>query len=313
MPKIAYTSQQFRGDTLRVITAAEAILEEYKGQGLTLTLRQLYYQFVARGLMENTQKNYKRLGDIVNNARLAAKIDWNMLVDRTRSVRALAHWNSVAEIMRACATQYRVDMWRPQNRYVEVWIEKDALVGVITDVCNSLDVPFLSCRGYTSQSEMWEAGQRLAAQVCSRRGKTATILHFGDHDPSGIDMSRDIEDRLRLFLDHETRRTHGRDAGDLLDFRRLALTWDQVQEYSPPPNPAKESDSRHAGYQELYGDESWELDALPPDKLIALIREEIGALIEPGAWADSKAEQARGRSRLHDLADDEDQRGSDED
>jgi len=306
MPKTCYVAKKLRDSTLIVTQQAEEILEEYRQRGFTLTLRQLYYQFVARGLLENTERNYKRLGDIVNKARLAGLIDWNMLVDRTRSVRSLAHWGSVAQIVRSCADQYRVDMWENQPNYVEVWIEKDALVGVISDVCSDLDVPFLSCRGYTSQSEMWQAGQRIADEICYR-GKNAVILHFGDHDPSGIDMSRDIEDRLRLFIDHRVNeyisgQSH---AGPLLDFRRLALTWDQIEEYTPPPNPAKESDSRHAAYVKLYGHESWELDALPPEKLIELIRDEVQSFVNDDIWEDDKGRERDGRARLGTLADNE--------
>jgi len=152
---------------------------------------------------------------------------------------------------------------------VEVWIEKDALVGVFERVSQELDIGLFSCRGYTSQSEMWVAAQRLRRY--EQAGQEVVILHFGDHDPSGLDMTRDITDRLALF-------------GANLDVRRLALTMDQVREYNPPPNPAKETDSRFTAYIQEYGDESWELDALPPDVLADLVRAEVDTLKDLDRW-----------------------------
>jgi hypothetical protein len=150
-----------------------------------------------------------------------------------------------------------------------VWIEKDALVGVIENVCTRMDVPFFSCRGYTSQSEMWVAAQRLCEWV--DMGQQPVILHFGDHDPSGHDMSRDITDRLELF-------------GVKPEFKRIALNYDQIEQYNPPPNPAKITDSRAKSYIKTYGRNSWELDALEPQVIVDLIEEEISQYIEEETW-----------------------------
>lgn len=194
MPKIAYKSINFRGATLDLIATCDQILKDYQAQGYDVTLRQLYYQLVSADLIPNKQKEYDRLGSIINDARLAGLIDWRSIVDRTRSLKGLAHWTSPEEILDAVSAQYRIDKWRDQRHRIEVWIEKDALAGVFQRVCNELDVPFFSCRGYTSQSEMWSAAQRLQSYMDN--GQEPVILHFGDHDPSGIDMSRDIFDRL---------------------------------------------------------------------------------------------------------------------
>ena len=245
MPRIAYIDKKFSADTIAVIDRANVIIEDYQAQGFDLTLRQLYYQFVARGLIPNKDSEYKRLGGIVNDARLAGLIDWAAIQDRTRNLGSLAHWESPNSIINAVASQYRRDLWAGQPYRPEVWIEKDALVGVIEGVCNELDVPFFSCRGYTSQSEMWAASQRLESYLPDQK---PLILHLGDHDPSGVDMSRDIRERLELFMGG-------------VEFDRLALNMDQVQQYAPPPNPAKITDSRAVGYIAIHGDESWELDA----------------------------------------------------
>jgi hypothetical protein len=273
--KIAYKDKRFSIEIRNLIEKANEIIEEYSEQGFELTLRQLYYQFVARDLIENTQKSYKRLGMAINDGRLAGLVSWEAIVDRTRNVRRLSHWDSPAEIVEGAASQFRMDMWENQKYRPEVWIEKDALVGVIEDVCDKYDVPYFSCRGYTSQSEMWSASQRLLDH--NKRGQSAVIIHLGDHDPSGIDMTRDIRDRLELFMFDGW-------ADEALDVDRIALTMDQVEEYNPPPNPAKITDTRAKNYIHEFGDESWELDALEPAMMVQLIEETIQKLIIKSRW-----------------------------
>jgi hypothetical protein len=275
MPKICYTYKNFSPAGLATITTANEILEEYAAQGFDLTLRQLYYQFVARGFIPNKDAEYKKLGGVVSDARLAGLIDWDYIVDRTRNMRQNGHWSSPQSIIESCARAYQINKWAEQPNYVEVWIEKDALVGVIQGVCGAEDVPYFSCRGYTSQSEMWSAAMRLVN--CQREGRKCHIIHLGDHDPSGIDMTRDIRDRLRLFC-------AGHSASWHITVHRIALNMDQVQEYNPPPNPAKVTDSRSGPYIDKYGDESWELDALEPSVLVGLIRDKINDLRDPDIW-----------------------------
>jgi len=271
MSKIVYTPKNFRAGARNLINLCNGIIAEYQAQGYSLTLRQLYYQMVARGHIENSQKSYKTLGSIVNDARLAGMIDWEVIEDRTRNLHTLSTWNHPKDIIRACANQFRIDKWGDQRYYVECWIEKEALSGVFERICDELEIPFFACRGYTSQSEMWGAAMRLEGRI--HDNKEILIIHFGDHDPSGIDMSRDIEDRLSLFL-----------RGQPFEFRRLALNMDQVNEYQPPPNPAKTTDSRYESYIRDFGDESWELDALEPSILSELVRNEVMSVRNESVW-----------------------------
>jgi hypothetical protein len=289
MPKIAYESLNMSEKTLKVIALANDIIHTYAAQGYDLTLRQLYYQFVSRDLLANKQTEYKRLGDIVSKGRRAGLIDWNAIVDRTRNLKSLGAWDSPSDIIAASASQFRYDWWAKQSVYVEVWFEKDALMGVFERAANKYRVPFFSCRGYTSDSEVWSAAQRMASKA--RRGKQTVVLHFGDHDPSGIDMTRDIGDRLRLF------------GAGRVDVRRLALNMDQIEQYDPPPNPAKETDSRFVEYQALHGDESWELDALEPTVLGALVRDEVNTLVEQDAWDAERLREAQARAELQEISD----------
>jgi hypothetical protein len=290
VPKIEYLPREFRGGSLALIEQAEAICDEYAAGGDQLTLRQLYYQFVARGIIANKQTEYDRLGETINAARLAGLIDWDHLEDRTRNLEALATWDSPAAIMRSAAYSYREEVWGDQEAYVEVWVEKEALAGVVQRPAEAWQVPYFSCRGYVSQSEMWRAAQRLGDKISD--GKRVVILHLGDHDPSGIDMSRDIEARLTMFLEGD-----GQDPYQL-EVRRIALNMDQVRQYSPPPNPAKLSDSRAQDYIRRYGTSSWELDALDPPTLRALIEDHIQRELDMEAWEASTAAQEQQRKAL---------------
>jgi hypothetical protein len=287
VPQIAYIDKSFVRKSLEIIEQANQICTDYQGRGYDLTLRQLYYQFVSRDLIANRDTEYKRLGNIINDARLAGLLDWSYIVDRTRNLRGLSHDASPSSALYRAAYGYQVDMWANQPHYVEVWIEKDALVGVITRPCIDLDVPFFSCRGYTSQSELWGAAQRLIRHTDT--GQKAVIIHLGDHDPSGIDMTRDITDRLALF-------------GAVAQVERIALNMDQVRQYAPPPNPAKLTDARADGYIRVHGPSSWELDALEPTTLDALVRSHITELRDDMQWATDTAAMEDQTERLKAVA-----------
>ena len=277
MPKICYVKRRFSEASLLQIKQANEIIAEYGGQGFSLTLRQLYYQFVARDIIPNNIKSYKNLGSVVNDGRLAGLIDWDHIQDRTRHLEKNAHFRNPGEAIKSVSGWYGIDMWANQKYRPEVWIEKDALIGVIEDICTRLDVPYFSCRGYTSQSEMWVGGQRIGRWTKNAKKQTPVIFHFGDHDPSGKDMTRDIVDRLEMFM-----------GGVKLE--RLALNMDQIEKYEPPPNPAKTTDSRAEAYIAEFGNDSWELDALEPKVITALIEKSVMALVDKKVW---KADQER--------------------
>jgi hypothetical protein len=288
VPKIRYCDLKFKPKALQTIKTANSIIEEYAAQGFNLTLRQLYYQFVARGFIANKLSEYKKLQDTISNARLAGLIDWLAIVDRTRFLRSLPHWQNPAHIVKSVSEQFRIDKWATQPYRLEVWIEKDALVGIIEGICDEFDVPYFSCRGYTSQSEMWSAAQRLKAYAS--KGQTPLIFHFGDHDPSGMDMTRDITDRLHMFMGG-------------MEINRLALNMDQVEEYNPPPNPAKLTDTRAEAYIAEFGNSSWELDALDPATLAQLIRDEIATVMDQDAWDEAETIEKKGREELTEISD----------
>lgn len=262
--KIKYEEHKFNRKSLSIIDNINNIINEYLQQGYELTLRQTYYQLVARGIIENTEASYKRTGDLINNARLAGLISWNAITDRTRTLRGGATNISPATRIELEALYFSIDKWTNQPNYAEVWVEKDALIDIVANACAKTDTPYFSCRGYCSQSEMWRAAQRF---ISKKNLEGRYIIYLGDHDPSGIDMTRDIANRLKLF-------------GASVEIRRIALNMKQIEKLKPPPNPAKTTDKRAAAYIKQYGQESWELDALSPQFLSELIKAEICALMD---------------------------------
>ncbi len=287
MPKIKYKEIAFRQKSLDLINLINGVISEYSKQGYELTLRQTYYQLVARGYIENNERSYKNIGNLINDGRLAGLIDWNSITDRTRNLRRNSHWDRPQDVIYSAKYSYLLDKWEGQPNYVEVWVEKDALVDIVGQACEPIDTPYFSCRGYTSQSEMWTAAQRFIRQK-NREGRF--IIHLGDHDPSGIDMTRDIQERLNMF-------------GANVHVERVALTMNQVNTYNPPPNPAKITDSRCGKYIDQYGDESWELDALQPQMLVNLITSEVTALRDDEIYRAVCDREKQEKEELQKLAD----------
>jgi hypothetical protein len=244
---------------------------------------------VAADLIANKQTEYKRLGSIINDARLAGLIDWNAIEDRGRNLIKPSTWSDPGEIIRAVARSYATDLWATQDYRVEVWVEKEALIGVISRAADLYQVPSFACKGYTSQSEMWRAGRRFKRYRAN--GQLPVVIHLGDHDPSGIDMSRDIKERLGMFAEEN------------VIVRRIALNIDQVQQYNPPPNPAKLTDTRAGNYVKRFGSESWELDALEPQVLNDIIVDEINVFRDAEKYEALLFEMSKERRLLELLAD----------
>lgn len=344
--KFPYIKKKFNAEQLAIIAICAKIIERYSDQGYVLTLRQLYYQCIAGELLpdtwidpvtksKNNEKSYKKLGNIISEARLAGLIDWDMIEDRGRVTHRPGHWDSPKELLRAAARAFARDKWRVQPNYIEVMVEKQALEGVLQPICEKLGVSFTSNKGYSSASAMFEAGRRLNHEFMNRaiRAKLLPermrderfplkeliedreqvnrlldcdlsqderplfsltedaiadgwprigIIYFGDHDPSGIDMTRDVRDRLSMFSDAIP-----------LEVHRVALNMDQIEELHPPENPAKETDSRAVNYIRKYGNSSWELDAVEPAELARMVEEKILEFRDDEIW-DKSVKQEEG-------------------
>ena len=287
--KQAFITKRFSAGSQAMINKINAILAEYQAQGFRLTLRQLYYQLVARDLIPNNLRSYKNTGSLVSDARQAGLIDWLMIEDRNRETIIPAHWTDPAEIVAAAARGFRINKWEDQPWHIEIMVEKDALSGVLDPTCRALDVGLTANKGYSSSSTMYEIGQRIAFQR-DRCLKKILIVYLGDHDPSGIDMTRDVDDRLGMYSEGN------------VTLRRIALNMDQVELWQPPENPAKVTDSRFEAYAREFGESSWELDAVEPRQLANLVMNIVLEHRDEAIWAKAIAKEKKMRDQLQEFA-----------
>lgn len=259
------------------------IIEDYLAQGLRLTLRQLYYQLVTMNEIPNQERAYKNLGKLVSDARLQGLVDWDAIEDRVRIPRTPQEFENLGELVDVAKRAYRLPRWRGQPEYIELWVEKDALSGVLAPLATEYHVTLMVNRGYSSQSAMYGSAKRFDAQDA----QLCTVLYLGDHDPSGEDMVRDVADRLQILA-----------RASAIEVEKIALTWEQVQHYDPPPNPTKLTDSRAEGYIAQYGDECWEVDALRPDVLAAIVRDAIEGHLDKPLMDKVKARERADKAQL---------------
>jgi hypothetical protein len=296
--KEQFEEHKFNNRSLELLAAIDMVLQEYEQQGFDLSLRQLYYQLVARNLLPedwadrktgstNNVRSYGKIGTLVSNARLAGLIDWDLIKDRGRQVIQHNHFDSVSARLRFDSKVFRIDLWENQDVALEVMVEKQALEGVLVPVCQRLDVAFTANKGYSSSSALYEAAQRALQRYEDRKQQTI-ILYLGDHDPSGMDMTRDVLQRMELFTG---------DAG-IVDVDRIALNYAQVKMYNPPPNPAKETDARFAAYAAEFGTECWELDALEPAVLAGLVERSVLATRDGERFSEQQQKQEQMRTQL---------------
>ena len=266
MTTAAFRDTKFRPESLAKIEKINEIIANYQAQGLRLTLRQLYYAGMPR-LWPNSDRSYKNLGNLVSAGRLAGLIDWDAIEDRGRVPRRHAQFDSISDLMDAAFRSYRLPRWAGQANYVELWVEKDALAGVLSPLADEFHVTLVVNKGYSSQSAMFAASRRFIDEGDADTARGMVLLYLGDHDPSGEDMVRDIEARMNMF------------GVEGIDVRKVALTIEQVRQHALPPMPVKGTDSRAAAYLEEHGG-AWEVDALPPNVLQGLIRSALEDVVD---------------------------------
>lgn len=329
---------------LRIINE---IIEEYRQEGYVLTLRQLYYQLVSRDIIPNKQSEYAKLSTLLTKGRMAGVVDWEAIEDRNRRP-YLPYWVSGIEgAIRDTINQYRLDRQKGQDYYIELWVEKDALSGVLKRITEHYHIRLIVNKGYSSTSAMYDAYERVKRKLLQK--KKVVILYLGDHDPSGLDMIRDIRDRTREFISNsedvkeiwEDEREHEfsdeiwdrdefsdnildkyeydddshvkEDGEEWFDYakgfgkylfdervevRPIGLTMKQIKQFAPPPNPAKITDPRAKWYIEKFGRVSWEVDALNPETLHKLVRENVESLIDMDLFQERVEQEESDKEKL---------------
>jgi len=271
----------FHQKTLDLFAAVNGILGEYEGP---LTLRQVYYRLVAAQIIQNTENEYKGLSKHLTRARLAGLVDDSRIIDRVRSTLRVQCWPDLSHFLQTVRRAYRREKWTSQDYNLEVWCEKDAVAGVLEPIANEYEIILYPCRGYNSYSALKDAAERIGYI-----DRPTVVLYMGDFDPSGQDMPRDIRDRLT------------EDFGVQLDLYVIALTRDQIEAYDLPPAPAKRSDSRAAAFMAKHGDMAVELDALPPNVLQDLVRDNVEQFFDKSAFEQEAEIEREERTKLEHL------------
>lgn len=248
-----------------------------------MTVRQVFYQAVSRGVVEKKESEYKgTVGRLLKEMRLDDELAWDWIADNTRWMRKPTSFNGTEEALQRTAKLYRRDLWADADAYVEIWLEKEALAGVLVDVTDVYDVPLMVSRGYSSLSYLHSAAETITA-----KDKPAYLYYFGDHDPSGVDIPRNIQARLEEFAPWAD-----------VTFEVVAVTPEQIDQYSLPTRPTKKSDTR----SKKFSGESVELDAIAPDDLRALCQSCIDRHSDQDRLAILKVAEESERSILMGMA-----------
>lgn len=299
--------QRFVKDQAQLLNEIQVLIKAYQDMGMRLTNRQLYYRLVAAASIPNADKVYKRVCKFLTDARYGGEIDWDAIEDRGRTPSRHSQWSGIPSLIDSAVESYRLPRWIGQDHYVEMYCEKQALESVLRPVADRFHIHFGSNKGYSSASTMYELAMRVKAQL--QAGKKVKLVYLGDHDASGLDMVRDIDDRLTEFL------TMGEDPVTVDNFEvvPIALNMDQIKEYAPPHNPAKMTDPRARWYVDRYGQNSWELDALEPQVMIRIATDAILQYIDMDKYNDIRATERQQKDVLVRFGDDHDWSGTDKD
>ena len=283
-------------------TAIYKLCEQYQ----PMTVRQLFYALTVKGVIEKAESEYKNVVcRLTKEMRLAGELPWDWLADHTRWQHKPRTYGGISDCLEQSQAAYRRALWDPKtnSNYVEIWLEKDALTGVFYDVTSEYDVPLMPCRGYPSLSFLRSAATTIAwrqkiltdkwimekDEVLVRTRPRLTIYYFGDFDPTGVDISRNIEDRIRSFL-IEMDSEYSRDFH--FYFKRVAINEDQIKDMDLQTRPTKQSDTRAKKFGHNV---SVELDAIEPNKLRQMIRSCVLENIDEGelerVWQTEEAER----------------------
>jgi hypothetical protein len=247
--------KRLRATKAEVEARREALLDIID-DGKPMTVRQVFYQATVRGLVEKAETGYSKVQTDITLMRRDGSLPYDWLADNTRWQRKPNTFDSVEDALRETARFYRKNLWRDADAYVEIWLEKDALSGVIYPVTSMYDVPLMVARGYASLSFLFSA-----AEYINTLDIPAYIYHLGDFDPSGVNAGEKIEETLRELAPD----------ADIV-FERIAVTEEQITDWDLPTRPTKASDTRAKTFSSAL---SVELDAIEPNQLRALVQETI--------------------------------------
>lgn len=294
----AYRCDKITARTMETIERINEVLEAAERDRVQMSLRQVYYKFVKNGWIPNDDREYKKLGTALDTGRMNGLISWTAIVDMNRSLYGTNTQDAPEQLLEGLDRKFHLDLWADQEWRPEVWVEKLGMLNVVGNICSQLRVDYYACKGYDSQTMSWKAGRRMADYI--RKGQRPIIFHMGDHDPSGLDMTRDNRERMEIF------------AGVPVTVVRLALNRDQVDELGLVENPTKMTDSRAEGYIAEHGYSSWEIDALEPTYIRELISSNVDRLRNEELWEQALAREVAGKDWLRTIQRPERELGEDD-
>lgn len=262
-PAVFEINQQLLTDIIK------SKVKRFTLEGYTLTGRQLFYQLVKDNAVPNAEKVYKRILSLLVDLRYNGVIDWDAIEDRARESSRPSQWKHISGLIDSALYAYRLPRWKDQDYYLELYCEKQALEGILKPVADKYHIYYGSNKGYSSASAMYRIAKRMDDKIYAN--KICKLIYLGDHDPSGLDMVRDIQERICEFLGLEV------ENNEFFNVIPVALNKEQIEIYSPPPNPARFEDPRAKWYIKEFGNVSWELDALEPSVLVDVAE---GAILE---------------------------------
>ena len=300
-------------DTQELLDRLDFVIDEYQKQGIKLTLRQLYYQLVARGYIPNHDKVYAKLSVLLTDSRYIGRVDWEAIEDRSRAQHKHSEWTDIESLVQSAIYSYRKNRWKGQKYYVELMTEKEALASVLHPITDKWHIRFCIFKGYTSASVMYELFERIKWRL-QNTDKKVVILYLGDHDPSGLDMVRDIRERIEEFLTGGDEPIDFDTVSERFVVAPIALTMEQIKKYNPPPNPAKITDPRAKWYISQFGETSWEVDALRPEIMTKIVDDAIRSYIDENKYNEIIEEEDYEKQRLQEFAEElKDEQKDDED
>lgn len=260
-----------------------SLAKEFARSEKPVTVRQTFYHLVSLRIIPNTERYYRKTGVVLTKARKAGIIPFEWFVDRSRRSIKVSTYPNIQAFLQQMVKYYYRDTWLNQKAFVIVWVEKEALVGVISPITTYYNVPLFVGKGYSSWSTFFEAFK--IVEEYAKRGKNVVILYLGDFDPSGVDICRDLQSRFETL-------------GIIPYFERLALTKEQIIQFNLPHMPLKENDPRSKKFQQKHGNFAVELDALPPNLLRQILREGIEKYLDLNAFKKDLQKETDEKARL---------------
>lgn len=248
-----------------------------------MTVRQVFYRMVSDGVIGKTEAEYKgTVCRLLANMRREGEIPFGWIADNTRWMRKPRTYSSMEDALNSTARAYRRALWDNQDCYVEMWLEKDALAGVLVEETKPWDVPLMVTRGYPSISYLYEA-----AEAIEDYDRPTYLYYFGDYDPSGMDITRFVEKEIREYAPEAE-----------IYFERVAVTPSQIEEMRLPTRPTKQSDSR----SKAFVGESVEVDAIKPRVLRQMVEQCITRHVDPHALEITRRFEAQEKLQLQEFA-----------